>query len=131
VVALAWFQLAVFNPLGAEAGATPAPDPALLAWQIHLARLLEMAGLVGIALLGFATRSLAVSVAYIVAGAYFAFRWPIWISFRRTGDWEAFTWWSDANLFLDDAGRALMVSGLVILSLVWRDRLARQATPTS
>jgi hypothetical protein len=134
VVALAWFQLAVFNPLAAGGGASPAPDPALLAWRVHLARLVEMTGLVGVVLLGVAWRSLATGAAYTVFGAFLAFRWPVWIAFRRQGNSDllsdVLTWPSDAQFFLEDAGRALIVSGIVILVLVWRERLAGQASPT-
>ena len=125
LIALVWIEASLVNYLQSNQDA----DPALLAWQYNLAQLIEWAGLAAIVLLGVAFRGWAVSAAYIAAGAYLAFRWPLWVTFRMQGDIAVFGWQSDANRILEQAGYALVVTGLVALVLVVRERRARRPAP--
>jgi hypothetical protein len=101
-------------------------DSVLVSWLWGLWQVIQMAGVVGIVLLGLAYRSLAVSAAYIVAGAYLAFRWAI--AARASGpDWLIAPPGGPA---LDFAGGALLVTGFVILVLEVREGRAGGATLT-
>jgi hypothetical protein len=101
-------------------------DSVLVTWLWDLWQVIEMAGLVGIVLLGLAYRSLAVSAAYIVAGAYLAFRWAI--AARASGHMWLIA--PPGGPALDFAGGVLLVMGLVILVLEVREGRAGDATPT-
>jgi hypothetical protein len=101
-------------------------DAVLVTWAWGLWQVIEMAGLVAIVLLGLAYRTLAVGAAYIVAGAYLAFRMAI--SIRASGpDWLIAPPGGQA---LDFAGGVLVVMGFVILGLAVREYRAGGPAPT-